>query len=425
MQTSQRVNYNHGLTYSIDLANRLNLPLLVFFGLTEDYPEANLRHYKFMLQGLAETFTELKKRKIKLVVWMIDPVTGVKSLSENASAVITDFGYLKIHKEWRAEALKCISKRFVAVESDVIVPVRAASGREEYTAGTFRPHIMKLFNLYLNPVKELKVKHSSLEFKITGIDLSSPENVLEKMKIDRSVPPVDILKGGSSCAYKHLNSFIKKKLDEYQDKRNNPSLDFSSHLSPYLHFGQISPVYIAMKILGIESPGRDAFLEELVVRRELSVNFVYYNHDYDNMNCLPEWALKTLIKHEKDDRETIYSKVELEKAMTSDPYWNAAQNELVRTGTIHNYMRMYWGKKIIQWTEGPDDAFEHMVYLNNRYALDGRDPNSYAGIAWCLGKHDRPWKERPVFGKIRYMNDRGLLRKFDMSAYLKKNGVLK
>lgn len=423
MQTSQRVYYNHALTYSINLANILNLPLLVFFGLPENFPEASFRHYYFMLQGLAETSEELKRRKIKLVVWITDPITGVESLSQNAAAVVTDFGYLKIYETWRILAEKLIRKRFIAVESDVIVPVEAASVKEEYSAATFRPGMMKLINLYLNPVRELKINHSSLEFKITGIDLSSPEKVLDKMNIDRSVEPVKRINGGTSSAIKHLNTFIKKKIHEYPDKRNNPSLDFSSHLSPYLHFGQISPVYIAKRILDTDSPGRDVFLEELIIRRELGINFVFYNRNYDNMNCLPGWALSTLLKHEKDPREIIYTKLELERAMTGDPYWNAAQNELVRTGVIHNYMRMYWGKKIIQWTEGPDDAFEYMIYLNNKYALDGGDPNSYAGIAWCLGKHDRPWKERPVFGTVRYMNDKGLLRKFDMGLYLKRNGI--
>jgi len=422
MQTAQRVYYNHALSCAGSLANKLNLPLLVFFGLTENYPGANLRHYQFMLEGIAETSEALKKKNIKMIVWMIDPVEGVINLAENAAVVITDFGYLKTSEDWIFKAAKEIKTKFIAVESNVIVPVRTASCKEEYSAATFRPKMMKLINLYMNKVQDLRVNHTSLDFKIKGINLGSPQKILEEMSIDKSVAPVDWIKGGTSKAVRLLNSFIKKKLDEYPEKRNNPSLDFSSHMSPYLHFGQISPVFVAQKILTTESPGRDIFLEELIVRRELSFNFVYYNENYDNISSLPEWAINSLVKHETDHRGTIYSKIEFEKARTHDIYWNAAQNELVLTGAMHNYMRMYWGKKIIEWTEGPDIAFEYMVYLNNKYALDGRDPNSYAGIAWCLGKHDRPWMERPIFGKIRYMNDKGLQRKFDMNLYLKKYG---
>jgi len=422
MQTSQRVSYNHALACAGSLANKLNLPLIVFFGLTDSYPEANLRHFKFMIEGLAETSEELKKRNIKMIVWMIDPVAGVINLSANAAAVVTDFGYLKISEDWIFRTAKEIKTKFIAVESNVIVPVRTASAKEDYSAATFRPKMMKLINLYIKKVPEVKVNHSSLDCRLKGINLSSPHVILEEMDIDKSVEPVDWIKGGTSNAVKLRNSFIKKKLDEYPEKRNHPSLDFSSHMSPYLHFGQISPVFIAQKILETESPGRDVYLEELIVRRELSFNFVYYNKNYDSISSLPNWAMETLLKHESDHRETIYTRVELEKARTHDIYWNAAQNELVATGKMHNYMRMYWGKKIIEWTEGPDNAFDYMVYLNNKYALDGRDPNSYAGICWCLGKHDRPWMERSIFGMIRYMNDKGLERKFDMELYLKKYG---
>jgi len=423
MQISQRVQYNHALTFAAGVANKLNLPLVVFLGLSENYPEANLRHFQFMIEGLAETSEELKKKNIKMVVWIIDPVEGVISLADSAAAVVTDFGYLKVYEDWILRAAAGIKTRFIAVESNVIVPVRTASIKEEYSAATFRTKMMKLINLYLNKVGDVKVNHSSLDIKIKSINLNIPGSVLDEMVIDKSVLPVKSITGGTSKAIRVLNSFIRKNLDDYPEKRNYPSLDFSSHMSAYLHFGQISPVYIAQKILGTESPGRDVYLEQLIVRRELSFNFVYYNKNYDNSNSLPGWAMKTLLKHESDHREKIYSKIEFEKGLTHDIYWNAAQNELVTTGKMHNYMRMYWGKKIIEWTDGPDTAFEYMVYLNNKYALDGRDPNSYAGIAWCMGKHDRPWIERSIFGMIRYMNDKGLERKFDMQLYLQKYSI--
>lgn len=420
MHSAVRVQYNHALIYAAGIANKLDLPLLVYFGLTENYPEANLRHFKFMLEGLVETSNDLKKKGIKTVVWMIDPVDGIINLAAEAAAVITDFGYLKIHESWIYRAAGEIRSKFIAVESNVIVPVRSASPKEEYSAATFRPRIRKLVNLYLDGVKDVRVNRTSLDFKLKSINLNNTGSILAELNIDRTVAPVDWIKGGTSRAVRLLNSFIRKKLDLYPDRRNDPSLDFSSHMSPYLHFGQISPVYIARRILETESPGRDVFLEELIIRRELSFNFVYYNKNYDNAGSLPEWAMESLLKHESDPRQYLYSRLELEKGITHDRYWNAAQNELVTTGMMHNYMRMYWGKKIIEWTDGPDTAYEFMVYLNNRYSLDGRDPNSYAGIAWCLGKHDRPWGERAVFGKVRYMNDRGLERKFDMTPYLKK-----
>ncbi len=420
MHASQRASHNHSLVYACGLANRLDLPLLVFFGFTGNYPEVNQRNLLFMLEGLSETSRELKKRNIKMVVWMIHPFDGVVNLAEDAAAVVTDFGYLKEQEELIFRLAVNVRKKLVAVESNIIVPVRSASPGEEYSAAGFRPKMMKLINLYLNRVSDVRVNKTSLDFKLKGIDMSSHASVLKEMGIDKHAASSGRIKGGTSNAVKLLNSFIRRKLDGYPLKRNDPSLDFTSHMSPYLHFGHISPVYIAQRILSTGSPGRDVYLDELIIRRELSFNFVYYNKDYDSIRSLPSWALESLIKHESDPREFLYTRTELEKAKTHDVYWNAAQNELVTTGKIHNYMRMYWGKKIIQWTEGPDTAFEYMIYLNNKYALDGNDPNSYSGIAWCLGKHDRPWREIPVFGKVRYMNDRGIERKFDMAGYLQK-----
>jgi len=233
-------------------------------------------------------------------------------------------------------------------------------------------------------------------------------------------------RGGSSEASKRLEIFVEDKLSGYADFRNDPSVDYQSMLSPYLHFGQISPIQIALKVLGAQAPAsaKEAYLEELIVRRELAVNYVNYNSNYDCFEGLPEWAKRTLLSHKSDPREYLYSLNELENFETHDPYWNAAQNEMRITGKIHGYMRMYWGKKIIEWSENPELAFNTALYLNNKYELDGRDPNSFAGVAWCFGKHDRPWKERPVFGSVRYMNENGLRRKFDADKYVAKIGHL-
>jgi deoxyribodipyrimidine photo-lyase len=222
-----------------------------------------------------------------------------------------------------------------------------------------------------------------------------------------------------------LDNFIESKLDRFADLRNDPSMEYTSNMSPYLHFGQISPLYIALKVSKTDSPGMESYLEELIIRRELSMNFVYYNPKYQSIDCLPSWALKTLNEHEKDQRNYTYAQMELEEADTHDPFWNAAQKEMVYTGKMHGYMRMYWGKKILEWVQTPREAYHIALYLNNKYELDGRDPNGYTGVAWCFGKHDRAWRERKIFGKVRYMNDKGLQRKFKIDKYVDRvDGII-
>ncbi len=217
-----------------------------------------------------------------------------------------------------------------------------------------------------------------------------------------------------------MRTFIQKKLSGFGDFRNDPSKDFLSNLSPYLHFGQISPLYIALEAKKYRSRGLEVFLEELIVRRELAINFVFYHSEYDRFSCLNEWAKKTLHEHRKDHRTYLYTSHQFEEAETHDRFWNAAQREMLVTGKMHGYMRMYWGKKILEWSRSPEEGFETALFLNNRYELDGRDPNGFAGVAWCFGKHDRAWPERPIFGKVRYMNEKGLERKFHMEGYLQR-----
>jgi deoxyribodipyrimidine photo-lyase len=272
-------------------------------------------------------------------------------------------------------------------------------------------------------VQESGPDRDSLGIKLDGLDISDIDSVLDKLRIDRSVGRVETYKSGTTIAENLLTDFIVNKLDLYEDGRNEPAAGCVSNMSPYLHFGQISPLYVAREILSaknVKKKNVEAYLEELIVRRELSMNFCHCNSQYDSFDSLPDWAKKTLRKHARDKREYDYSLPELEHARTHDPYWNAAQKEMVLTGKMHNYMRMYWGKKIIEWVKRPEDAFRIALHLNNKYELDGRDPNSYAGVAWCFGKHDRPWSERPILGNVRYMNSAGLERKFDMEAYIRK-----
>ena len=228
------------------------------------------------------------------------------------------------------------------------------------------------------------------------------------------------MRGGASEGKRLLDTFIRDKLPRYAGQANDPGEDLSSGLSPYLHFGQISPLEVMAALRDESGENRDAFVEELTVRRELSMNFTQYNPGYDAYESLPAWARATLEKHGEDTRPYLYTREELDGARTHDPYWNAAQREMVLTGRMHGYMRMYWGKKLLEWGRTPREAFYTALSLNNRYCLDGRDPNSFAGIAWCFGKHDRPWGERNIFGSVRYMNAKGLERKFDMRRYLER-----
>ncbi len=420
MQASQRTEYNHALEYAIHQANELSKPLVVYFGLTDNYPEANERHYAFMIQGLREVKKSLEERGITMVVWHKSPEIGVVELARDACLTVVDRGYTRIQRMWRRSAAGAIGCPLIQVESDVVVPVEEASPKEEYTAATFRPKINKKLSDYLLPLKQIKVRKDSLNLKFDSFDIDDVRKALARLNIDRSVQGVKYFMGGTSQAKKLLKDFIENKLDKYPELRNDLTTDAVSRMSPYLHFGQISPLYITLKIRERKSPGRESYLEELIVRRELSMNFVFYNSRYDHFQALPEWCRNTLKEHEKDKREYAYSLADFENARTHDPYWNAAQKEMVLTGKMHGYMRMYWGKKILEWSKGPEEAFKIALYLNNKYELDGRDPNGFTGVAWCFGKHDRPWPERPVFGKVRSMSEGGLRKKFDADEYVRK-----
>jgi deoxyribodipyrimidine photo-lyase len=417
MQASPRALCNHALEYGIKKANRLKKPLLVFFGITKQFPEANNRHYTFLLQGLQDVQDSLNKREIKMAIQMVSPPEGAIELAENASLVVVDKGYLNIQHEWVNKVINGLKCPLMQVETNVVVPVETASAKEEYSAATFRRKINKKLGEFLVPLKMEKLIKHSCDIAIDSVPLYDLNSIISQLGLKSKVAPVSKYGGGTLNAIKLLDTFIKHSLDKFPD-RNDPSKDYLSHMSPYLHFGQISPLHVALKVLNTKSPGKSAYLEELIIRRELAVNFIYYNPEYDNIKCLPDWAYKTLTEHQKDKREYIYSLNEFENAGTHDPYWNAAQLEMVHSGKMHGYMRMYWGKKILEWTHDPEEAYQIALKLNNKYELDGRDPNGYAGVAWCFGKHDRAWKEREIFGKVRYMNDRGLHRKFKIDNYV-------
>jgi deoxyribodipyrimidine photo-lyase len=376
-----------------------------------------------MFEGLREVRDALMTRGIQFVVKLESPELAAAKLAKEASLVVTDRGYLRIQRQWRRHVSQKVSCLVLQVETDVVVPVEVASEKEAYTAAILRPKIQRHLSRYLVPLKERPINRDSLGLKFQSANVDDVKGIITRLKIDHTVTPVDTFRGGTSQAEQHLEAFISKKLKDYAERRSDPSLNLSSHMSPYLHFGQISPLDIALKVRqarGQSKKAKDAYLEELVVRRELSMNFVHYNDDYDTFEGIPEWAKDNLRVHQKDPRAYVYNLEEWETARTHDPYWNAAQKEMVATGKMHNYMRMYWGKKILEWTKTPEEGYRIALYLNNKYELDGRDPNGFAGVAWCFGKHDRAWKERPVFGKVRYMNAAGLRRKFDIEAYVRR-----
>lgn len=419
MQAAQRAEANPALQHAVRLANEQRRPCLAFFGLTERFPEANARHLAFMLEGLRETQRALADRGVRLVVRRVQPDRGVVELGRAASLVVTDRGYLRVQKSWREKAAAALACPLIQVETETVVPVETASPKEEYSAATFRPKIRKILASSLAVPADRKPLRDSLGWKGDSLDLENIEDVLAGLKIDRSVGPSPFYRGGAEEAKRRFRLFLRERLDHFADLRNNPTVDFLSHLSPYLHFGQISPAWAAAKAAASKSRGREAFLEELVVRRELAANFVHYNGRYDSFESLPAWARTTLARHAADPRPVLYTRAELEAGKTHDPYWNAAQREMAVTGKMHGYMRMYWGKKILEWSAAPEDAYATALYLNNKYEIDGRDPSGFAGVAWCFGKHDRPWGERPIFGLVRYMNEAGLRRKFDADRYVR------
>jgi deoxyribodipyrimidine photo-lyase len=438
MQASARTEYNHALEYAVHLANTKERPLLVAFVITDSFPEANLRHYWFMVQGIKEVARSLKDRGIPFRLLKGEPAPAISHLAGAAAAVVLDRGYLRLQRRWRAELLRLLETSVYQVESEVVVPVEVASEKEEYTAATLRPKINRHLHRFLKPLEAVSLD-SALRRSAGSIDsqiprlpaevsidgaprrvelldpasLETPEALLEALpNIDSSVEPLDWISGGTGEAKERLSLFLREGLEEYDEARNDPAREGQSGLSPYLHFGQISPVYVALEAQKQGGHGVGAFLEELIVRRELSMNFCRYNESYDSYDALPEWARKTLSEHLSDPRPYTYDLETLEAGETDDPYWNAAQLQMVKSGKMHGYMRMYWGKKILEWTPSPREAFKNALYLNNKYELDGRDPNGFTGVAWCFGKHDRGWPERSVFGKVRYMNANGLRRKF-------------
>ncbi|MEJ2185511.1 MAG: deoxyribodipyrimidine photo-lyase [Gemmatimonadota bacterium] len=421
MQQSQRAEWNPALEYAVRRANERRLPLLVGFGLTDDYPDANLRHYRFMLEGLQLTGRALHRRGIAFALRTGRPDDVALELAGRAAVVVCDRGYLRHQRAWRRRVADVAGRPVIEVEGDVVVPVDVTSDKAEYAARTIRPKIHAHLDDFLVGQRTNAVHRDGLGLAIDGLDLEDLDGLLHGLAIDRGVPPSPRFRGGTARARAHLHRFLEHDLELYGSRRARPYEDHVTHLGPYLHFGQISPAYVVARLAAataLKGENAEALVEELVVRRELAANFVLHNPDYDRFQCLPSWARRTLDRHARDPRPHIYTQNQLADGQTHDPVWNAAMRELRVTGYMHNAMRMYWGKKILEWTRSPEAGFRTALALNNRYFLDGRDPNSFANVAWVFGLHDRPWKERPVFGTVRTMTASGLRRKMDPDAYL-------
>ncbi|MDH7597129.1 MAG: deoxyribodipyrimidine photo-lyase [Methanothrix sp.] len=412
MSRDQRVSDNWALLYSLEMARMLNETMAVVFCLTPRFPGACAgdRSYRFMLDGLRELEQRLSSLGIAFILAHGDPGDVIPALIDDSRAgmLVADFSPLRISRTWKSIVADRIEVPFHEVDAHNIVPCWIASQKQEWSAHTFRSKIKKHLAEFLEEFPD--------PMPPPGPWRESVENRWLDSGIQNA--PGSRIPSGEQAAAAQLERFISEKLDLYASHRNDPAIDAQSGLSPYLHFGQISAQRVALNIMALGGDHTE-FLDELIVRRELSDNYCYYNEHYDSLEGMPEWARRTLEDHRDDRRDYIYSPDELEGAKTHDELWNASQLEMQICGKMHGYLRMYWAKKILEWSESPEDALRIAIHLNDRYELDGRDPNGYTGCGWSIGGlHDRPFKERPIFGKIRYMSYGGMRRKFDVREYI-------
>ena len=423
MQHAQRAEDNPALDVAIRIGNELQKPVVTFFAPAPFYPNANLRHYHFLAEGIPDIAAGLQQRNVGFVFRFYPDHSLLKFCKEvDPCVVIGDEDPLREPEQWRRKASVLLQVPLWTVDANVVVPTKLLL-KEQFAARTIRPRIHKLLPKFLISSKKVKAR---LNWKSTVQSHDFAGDFTAKWQLDRSVSPVSA-RAGSAEAIRVLNYFVKNKLRDYPEERNHPEVNGTSHFSPYLHFGHLSPIRAALAVRDSDAPqkAKEAFLEQLIVRRELAVNFVKFNPNYDSAECLEPWADRSLAEHARDKRTILYTEAQLENAETHDPLWNAAQKQMVITGWMHNYLRMYWAKKILEWSPSIAVAYQRAVTLNDRYELDGRDPNGYAGIAWAIvGKHDRAWSNRPIYGKIRYMSFASTSRKFDSKKYIAQIAAL-
>ncbi len=429
MQRAQRALDNPALDVAVEAANALQLPVVIFFAPVPFYPHANLRHYAFLAQGVPDTAERARKRGIGYVLRRYPEHSLLKFCEDvKAALIVGDENPMREPKQWRELAAKKLRLPLWTVDADVVVPSKLLE-KEQYAARTIRPRLERRLKEFLTPPSNIKAKVEWVKpRRLQSLPDDGSLDLTEHWKdLDRSVQPVNSFRGGTNEALKLLHDFVSHKLARYPDRHGKPELDGTSRLSPYLHFGHIGPHTIVRAVEDSKAPraAKDDYLDQLITWRELSINFVHFNPLYDSIESAPDWAHRTLAKHAHDERPLTYSRKQLEEAETHDDLWNAAQRQMLHTGWMHNYMRMYWAKKILEWSSSPAVAYQTAVYLNDKYFLDGRDPDGYAGIAWSVaGKFDRPWFDRQIFGTVRYMSGKAAQKKFDADRYIEQMAEL-
>lgn len=407
MQAAGRAEHNDALEFAVQSANEHGVPLHVVFGLTDDYPQASARHYRFLLEGLTEVASRLARRGIPFAVRRGSPAEVAAAAARGAVEVVVDRGYLRHLVAWRRQLVARTDLPVWQVEPDVVVPVEVSSDKREYAARTFRPRVNRRREEFLTELTTTSLEHTGEP--LDGLDLADVGAVLDQLGVDDHGP--GIIRGGTSQARARLEDFLSDGLAGYAQRRPDPASDTLSYQSAYLQYGQVSPVWLALQVRdsGVGSDDdRRAWLEQLVVRRELAHNYVTNEADYDSYGALPDWALRTLAEHRDDQRDHLYDYDQLRLGRTHDRAWNACQAQVREEGFLHNHLRMYWGKQVLQWTETPEQAFAWLLRLNNEHFLDGRSPNAFANVAWIFGLHDRAWQRTPVAGTTRPMTRNGL-----------------
>jgi len=420
MSREQRTENNWALIHAYQQAVENNSFLIVAFALDDNHPKSNFRNMSFMLEGLSEVQKELKSKNIPFVYLIGNPIDEVIKLAfrYNIGMIITDFDPLKHKVNWRRKIAQSLDIPVFEVDAHNIVPAFYVTDKQEYGAYTIRGKIKKLLPEFLDTFPKIEYYNNNLDIP-NDTDLFDISNI----KYNGYLPNMVDIPSGSKSAISTLKHFLENNLERYSNQRNDPSISVQSNLSPYLHFGQLSAQQVALEVINsnCSQTSKETFLEELIIRKELSDNYCLHNPYYDNFDGFTEWAKDTLNEHRTDKRDYEYNIDDFENCNTCDIYWNTAQTEMMKTGKMHGYMRMYWCKKILEWSNNPENAINAAIYLNDKYSIDGSDPNGYTGIAWSIGGlHDRPWKERKIYGKIRYMNAAGLERKFDMKKYVNK-----
>lgn len=442
MGRDMRVDDNWALLFAQSLGMKYKMPMAVVFVLVPEFLDATERAYGFLLKGLHEVESHLQKKDIPFYLLLGTPEKVIPKFVKEHSVtkIVTDFNPLKIVEQFKTAVTENVNASVYEVDAHNIVPTRIASDKQEFGAYTIRPKLHRLLPAFLEEYPAVRKHPFPWPSSVTPTDWQKAD---KSLTIDRTVKEVSWLVPGENSAEKWMKDFLRIRFEQYDIERNDPTMNGQSGLSPYLHFGHLAPQRVALEVIKLsgkniadivhkekngaaDQRGNDAaFLEELIIRRELSDNYTFYNRNYDSTEGFPNWAKLSIAEHRSDKREKLYTHEQFENASTHDELWNASQRQMVLTGKMHGYMRMYWAKKILEWTPSVEDAMKIAIHLNDKYELDGRDPNGYAGIAWSIGGvHDRAWFDRPVFGKIRYMNYNGCKSKFNVARYISEMNSL-